>query len=85
MSKKATQYTIRNVPPSVDRALRKKAALAKTSLNRLLLKAIEREAGVAAEPVVHRDLDHLIGSWVADPAVDKALADQRKIDPADWE
>lgn len=78
------QYTVRNIPPSVDRALRKKAEEKHTSLNSLLLAALVRESGVAVEPQLHDDLDYLIGSWVADPAVDKALAEQRKVDARDW-
>lgn len=85
MSQKARQYTIRSVPPSVDRALRRKAAARKVSLNTLLLHALQAEAGVAAEPREHHDLDSFFGSWIADPKVDRALAEQRRIDPRDWE
>jgi hypothetical protein len=85
MVMKARQYTIRNVPPSVDRELRKKAAEKKTSLNTLLLTALQKEAGIGSEPQKHHDLDHLIGSWIADPAVDRALSEQRKVDPKDWD
>lgn len=67
MTAKAHQYTIRNVPPRVHRALRKKA-----------------EAGERGEPRAHDDLDDLFGTWVHDKGVDKALAEQRKIDPRDW-
>ena len=81
---KAKQYTIRNVPSSVDRALRRKAADKRKSLNSILLDALEKEAGVGAEARLHHDLDHLIGSWIGDPAVDRALKDQRKLDPRDW-
>jgi hypothetical protein len=84
MSKKAAQYTIRNVPPSVDRALRRKAAASRTSLNRFLLEALEREAGIGGAVVLHHDLDHLIGTWIADPAVDEALAAERNVHPGDW-
>ena len=85
MSAKARQYTIRNVPNSVDRALRRKAAARKVSLNTLVLRALEAEAGVAAEPVERHDLDEFIGSWVSDRAVDRALAEQRTVDARDWD
>ena len=44
MTSKARQYTIRNVPPRVDRALRSKAAERGLSLNALVLAALEAEA-----------------------------------------
>lgn len=80
---KASQYTIRNIPPSVDRALRRKAAEKGVSLNTLALRALEAEAGVTTARE-HSDLDHFFGSWVRDAAVDRALSEVRKIEPGDW-
>lgn len=85
MSPKAKQYTIRNVSPSIDRALRRKAAQRNVSLNALVLHALEAEAGMTAEPREHHDLDSFFGSWIADAKVDHALAEQRRVDPRDWE
>jgi hypothetical protein len=85
MLSKAKQYTIRNVPPSVDRALRRKAVARKVSLNALVLHALEAEAGLAPEPREHHDLDGFFGSWIADAKVDRALAAQRQVDRRDWE
>ena len=84
MSAKAHQDTIRNIPPRVHRALRKKASDRGVSLNTLLVQALESEAGERREPRAFDDLDDLFGSWVHDKAVDRALAEQRKIDPKDW-
>ena len=80
---KKHQYTIRNGPDSVDRALRKKAAARKLSLNGLLVEALAKEAGVDGR-ARHHDLDHLIGTWANDPAVDRALKAQRQVNPKDW-
>jgi len=85
MGAKAKQYTIRNVPSSVDRALRRKAADRKVSLNTLVLRVLEAEAGVTGEPREQHDLDVFFGTWVADAAVDRALAEQRRVDRRDWE
>ena len=84
MAAKSHQYTIRNVPPRVHRALRKKAEERGVSLNTLVVQALEAEVGERGELRVHDDLDDLFGSWVHDAAVDKALAEQRKLDPRDW-
>ncbi len=81
---KARQYTIRNVPPRVDRALRRKAAERGVSLNTLVVQALEAEAGETGAPRAYDDLDDLLGTWVRDPAVDRALAEQRRVDPKDW-
>ncbi len=80
---KATQYTIRNVPASVDRALRRRAEAAKVSLNTVVLRALEAEAGVAGTRERH-DLDSFFGSWVADARVNRALEEVRRVDDQDW-
>jgi hypothetical protein len=84
MAAKTSQFTVRAVPAAVNRALRQKARERKVSLNQILLEALTREAGVSTEPRLHHDLDELFGSWVDDPAVDRALAEQRRVDPKDW-
>jgi hypothetical protein len=77
------QYTIRNVPPQVDRALRRKASERKTSLSNVLLGALSREAGEGAA-ALHHDLDHLAGKWVEDSECDAALGAQDEVDPELW-
>ena len=84
-TKARVQYTIRDVPRSVDRALRKRAVDQGRSLNAIVLEVLASAAAVAKEPRVHDDLDHLIGSWVHDPETDRALDEQRKVDPRDWQ
>ena len=80
----AVQYTLRNVPPVVDRALRRKAAREAKSLNEVALEALTLGAGVKQEVGEHHDLDFLFGSWVHDPAVDQSLEEQRAIDEDLW-
>lgn len=85
MSSPATkQYTIRNIPRSVDRALKKKALEKGKSLNALLLETLSKEAGLEGDPQIHHDLDFLIGTWVHDDETEKALSEQRSVDPKDW-
>lgn len=81
---RAIQYTLRNVPPALDRALRRRAKQLSKSLNEVALEALTRGAGVEHEVREHADLDFLFGSWVDDPEFDQAIADQRKIDPDLW-
>lgn len=75
------QYTIRGVPPEVDRILRQKAARRKQSLNQLILE----ELAVATIGGKHRaDFSDLVGQWTPDPAFDEILAAQRRIDWEKW-
>jgi hypothetical protein len=79
------QYTVRAVPAHVDRALRRKAATEKKSLNALLREALIKEAGVA-EPSgrLYTDLDGLAGTWLDDPGFDEALRVQDQVDASLW-
>ena len=80
----ATQYTIRNVPKVVDRALRRRAGRLSKSLNEVAVDALARGAGVEQEAAEHHDLDFLFGSWVEDEAVDAAIGEQRRVDADLW-
>lgn len=77
------QYTLRNVPTDVDRALRRTAREEGKSLNRVALESLGRAVGIA-EPRKRRDLSDLVGTWIADPETAAALEDQRRIDPEAW-
>jgi hypothetical protein len=80
-ARQALQYTLRNVAPEVDRALRARARDLGRSLNSVALDALKRGAGVGAN---YDDLDAFFGSWIEDSAVDRALADQRVVDEELW-
>jgi hypothetical protein len=79
------QYTVRAVPAHVDRALRRKAAAEKKSLNALLREALIKEAGVA-EPSgrLYTDLDALAGTWLDDPGFEEAIWVQDQVDASLW-
>jgi hypothetical protein len=75
------QYTVRGVPREVDRALRKKAAQRKQSLNQVILD----ELTVATIGRKQRaDFSDLVGRWTPDAAFDEILASQREIDWDKW-
>ena len=75
------QYTIRGVPPEVDRVLRQKAARRKQSLNRVIL---EELIAVTVGQRRKADFSDLAGRWTPDPAFDEILAAQRQIDWDKW-
>ncbi len=83
---KKVQYTIRNVPPVVDKALRRKALEEKKSLSQVLLEALSNEARLAVGPDgPFHDLDHLAGKWIEDPEFDAAIQAQDQVDEGIWE
>lgn len=78
------QYTIRAVPPDIDRALRRRARQEAKSLNAVAIEALARGLELEAQPVQHTDLDDLIGTWQEDPAFDRAVADFERVDEDAW-
>jgi hypothetical protein len=65
----------------VDRALRKKAAQKKLSLNQIVVDEL------TAATVGRRrraEFSGLAGKWVADSGFDEVMALQRRIDPKKW-
>ena len=78
------QYTLRNGPAAVDRALRRIARREGRSLNEVTIAALRRAVGAAGEPVIVRELRDLAGTWADDPEFDAALAAQDQSDPDLW-
>ncbi len=79
------QYTLRNIPPALDRALRERAKREGKSLNEVAVRALARALGFAEEAVRHRSLQDLRGSWVDDSEFDTALEEQDVIDESLWQ
>lgn len=81
--------TVRKIPPELARALRRCARESGRSLNQTVLTLLEERLGVGVARGRRRrnlDLLKLAGSWTrreAD-AFDRALAAQRRVDPAMW-
>jgi hypothetical protein len=82
---RSTQYTIRSVPSRVDRELRRRAKAEGKSLNAVVLEVLEQAVTPPGQPVIHHDLDFLIGTWVEDPAFDEAMQDSERIDEEMWQ
>lgn len=78
------QYTIRNIPESLDEALRKVARERGKSLNEVTIEALARGAGITGERTRQRDLGDISGTWRKDAAFDSALAAQDTIDEEMW-
>lgn len=74
------QYTIRRVPSTIDMGLRQGARAASKSLNQFLLDTLSAGLGMFRQPRRNEALLSLSGTWVDDPAADKALDEMRTVD-----
>jgi hypothetical protein len=75
------QYTIRGIPPEVDRALRKKAANLKVSLNQIVVDELTRATIGSPRKA---DFSGLLARWTPDADFDQVIASQRQIDWDKW-
>lgn len=78
------RYTIRNVPRSVDAALRRSARQQGKSLNEVAIEALTRGAGMSENRARQRDLTDIVGSWRKDPEFDRALTAQDTVNEDLW-
>ncbi len=78
------QYTIRNVPASLDAALRRSAREQQKSLNEVAIEALARGTGLMEHHFSHRDLSDVAGTWLEDPLFDSAVAAQDTVDVELW-
>lgn len=84
MKAKSIQYTIRNVPQSVDRVLRFRAKDSGRSFNQLVIDALVAGTGQELRP--KRDFSEVIGSLSAEEAdrMEEEISRQRQIDEDLW-
>jgi plasmid stability protein len=78
------QYTIRNIPDTLDEALRQAAHKQGKSLNEIAIEALARGAGITGERSRQRDLRDIAGTWRKDAAFESALAAQDTVDEEMW-
>jgi hypothetical protein len=77
------QYTIRNIPPELDRAIKARAKQLGKSVNQVALELLARSLG---QPVRRRQLRNMPGAWSRNEAArfDAFLERQRRIDEELW-
>jgi plasmid stability protein len=78
------QYTIRNIPASIDRELRERSRRSNKSLNETVVDTLRSGLGIGPDQPAYDDLDDLIGTWKEDPDFDRAVAEQDMVDEALW-
>lgn len=76
--------TLRNLPPNLDKAIRKRARAKRMSVDKTVIRLLEEylTQDKMKQAELHHELDDLSGSWTADVAAefDEALVKQRTID-----
>ena len=78
------QYTVRDIPDDVNKALRDKARAKGKSINRSVVEALRHGLCLDTPMQKKRDLSDFIGKSKPDPDMDKALAEFNQIDWEDW-
>jgi hypothetical protein len=78
------QYSIRGIPKALDDAIRERARAEGKSLNEVALEALADGLGLGPDDIVRRDLSDIAGTWKPDPAAEKAIAEQHRIDADLW-
>jgi hypothetical protein len=81
--------TLRNLSPALTQRIRQRARERGTSITRAVIGLLEERLGLNApghRTPDHDDLDALAGSWSQQDAdaFDRALNDQRRLDPNLW-
>ena len=85
----AKAVTLRSLSPELAQELRRRASQSGQSMNKTIGAVLE-EALLGPRPkaaeTVHHDLDWFFGSWSKEEAAefDRALAEQRVIEPELW-
>ncbi len=68
------QYTIRSIPPNVDKALRRRAQKTGKSLNEVVIEVLTSATGESTTPEEYNDLNWFIGNKSLDDATfDEAI------------
>jgi plasmid stability protein len=80
--------TLRNIPAEVQKAIQKKAAQKRISVNKAVIEMLQERIGILEDrkKTVHDDLDDLAGSWSARDAkaFEKTIELARRIDQGLW-
>jgi hypothetical protein len=80
--------TLRNIPPSVQRAIRAKARQKRISINKAVIELLQERIGILEDhkKAIYDDLDGLAGAWSAKQAAafEKSVRAFRRIDPDLW-
>jgi plasmid stability protein len=82
-----SQLTIRNLPPEIEQAIRRRARERHISINQSITELLSEAMGIPKSGEKQRDLSDLAGTWSDEEAqeFEEALRRQRGIDEEIWQ
>jgi hypothetical protein len=83
-AKAVAQYTLLQVSPALDQALRERSRQDCKSINQTAIEVLHTGLALKGNTLLHQDLDFMIGSWVQDPRFDEAIRSQERVDRKLW-
>jgi hypothetical protein len=79
------QYTIRNIPPSVDRVIRKRSKQSGTSFNQTVVELLSKATFGTTQPPADTNFDWLYNQQTLDGGFDKVVHDISRVDKPLWQ
>lgn len=79
------QYTIRNIPPSVDKVIRKRSQESGKSFNQTVVDILSLQTFGTTNPKVDTNFDWLYNQNTLDDAFDETVKDISQIDKKLWQ
>jgi hypothetical protein len=79
------QYTIRNIPPAVDRVIRKRSKQSSKSFNQTVVDLLTLQTFGTTKPPADDNFDWLFGANTLDEPFDEAIKDLSRIDEKLWQ
>jgi hypothetical protein len=79
------QYTIRNIPPSVDRVIKKRSKQSGKSFNQTVVDLLSLQTFGTVKPPSDNNFNWLFGANTLDDSFDEAVKDLSQIDEKLWQ
>lgn len=79
------QYTIRNIPPTVDKVIRKRSRQTGTSFNQTVVDLLSLQIFGTTDTPKDDNFDWLFGAGTLDAGFEDAIKDLSKIDETIWQ
>ncbi len=81
---RSIQYTIRNIPPDVDRVIRKRASQSGKTFNQTVVDLLTVQILGTSQPQSSQNFDWLFGQNTLDDSLDTAVCEQSQTNKSIW-
>lgn len=79
------QYTIRNIPPSVDKVIRKRSQQTGKSFNQTVVDLLSLQTFGTTNPKLNTDFDWLFNQNTLDKSFDETIQNLSQVDDKLWQ